>query len=374
MGVPAGKRFYHDFPVAPRLKPMGGMDSPPPHDSPSVTVLVLNWNGAAVLARCLEALQAQTFRDFEVLVLDNASTDGSVDDVETRWPGIRLVRFERNLRFSLANNRGAQMARGRWLVFLNNDAFPRPDWLERLMDAALARSDFSSFASRLVYASNPDQVQSAGDVCNLSGFAWSRGNGFPVTQEYLEVTEVFSPCGAAAMYSRQAFLEVGGFNEAFISHLEDVDLGFRLRLRGQRCLYVPTAIVEHVVSAGYGVDSDRTVYQVQRNVVWMYVSNMPGGLFWKYLPAHLATNLVFLAYYTLHGRARAVWLAKLDALRGLPAVVRRRKVLQGARIVSPSEIDHQLEHGWFSPYTLGKHRRTYERLTPRPASIDASER
>src|SRR4030067_2886642 len=122
MGVPAGKRFYRRCPVAPRLKPMGGMDSPPPHDSPSVTVLVLNWNGAAVLARCLEALQAQSFRDFEVLVLDNASTDGSVGDGETRWPGIRLVRFERNLGFSPANNRGAQLARWRWLGFLYNSS------------------------------------------------------------------------------------------------------------------------------------------------------------------------------------------------------------------------------------------------------------
>jgi GT2 family glycosyltransferase len=247
------------------------------------------------------------------VVLDNASTDGSVDELELRWPDFRLVRFERNLGFSLANNRGARLARGHWLVFLNNDAFPRPDWLERLLEATLAWPDFSFFASRLVYAGNPNQVQSAGDVCNISGFAWSRGNGFPVAQEYLEFTEVFSPCGAAAMYSRQAFLEVGGFNEDFISHLEDVDLGFRLRLIGQRCLYVPTAVVDHVVSAGYGVESDRTVYQVQRNVIWMYLSDMPGSLFWKYLPAHLLANLVFLvttrwpgACRLAHKRARCV--------------------------------------------------------------------
>jgi len=175
------------------------------------------------------------------------------------------------------------------------------------------------------------------------------------------------------MYSRQAFLEVGGFNEDFISHLEDIDLGFRLRLIGQRCLYVPTAVVEHVVSVGYGVESDRTVYQVQRNVIWMYVSDMPGGLFWRYLPAHVMANLVFLAYYSLRHRARAVWLAKLDALRGLPAFMRRRRALQQARIVSPSDIHHQLDHGWFSPYTLGIHRRRLEH-TPQPASIDASER
>ena len=114
------------------------LNAEPVGAQPSVSVIVLNWNGAAVLPRCLDALQRQTFRDFEVLVLDNASTDGSVDEVELRWSGFRLVRFERNLGFSMANNRGARLARGHWLVFLNNDAFPRPDWLERLVDATLA--------------------------------------------------------------------------------------------------------------------------------------------------------------------------------------------------------------------------------------------
>jgi GT2 family glycosyltransferase len=341
--------------------------------APLVSVLVLNWNGADCLPRCLDALQGQTFRDFEVLVLDNASTDHSVDQLAARWPGFRLVRFERNLGFSLANNRGAALARGRWLVFLNNDAFPQPDWLERLIDAAQTSPGFSFFASRLMYASDPDRVQSAGDVCHISGFAWSRGNGHPVRQEYLEQAEVFSPCGAAAMYPRQAFLQAGGFSEAFVSHLEDVDLGFRLRLMGHRCLYVPSAMVLHLVSAAYGVESERTVYQVQRNVVWMYVADMPAGLFWKYLPSHLLANLVFLAYYTVRGRGRAVWRAKWDALRGLPGALRRRRELQGARKASAADIDRCLDHGWFSPYLLGRDRRRQSLASPQPASLDAHE-
>lgn len=348
-------------------------DSRPSNDTPSVSVIVLNWNGAACLPRCLDALQAQIFQDFEVLVLDNASTDHSVDEVEARWPGFCLVRFERNLGFSAANNRGAGMARGRWLAFLNNDAFPQPDWLERLVEAALGSPAFSFFASHLVYAADPDRVQSAGDVCNMSGFAWSRGNGLTLGQEYLKVAEVFSPCAAAAMYERQAFFDVGGFNEDFVSHLEDVDLGFRLRLMGRRCLYVPTAIVPHIVSAGFGIESDRTVYQVQRNVIWMYVSDMPSVLFWKYLPAHLVANLVFLIYYSMRGQARAVWRAKLDALRGLPAAWRRRRTLQSARIASPSDIDRQLEHGWLSPYLLGKRSAKFKRAAPRPDTMNTRE-
>lgn len=337
---------------------------------PLVSVIVLNWNGAAFLPRCLDALQAQTFQDFEVLVVDNGSTDQSVSDVEARWPSFRLVRLGQNLGFAIANNRGAELARGHWLAFLNNDAFPHADWLQQLVDAAIARPDFSFFASRLVYAGDPDRMQSAGDVLHVSGFAWSRGNGLPVEEIHLRPMEVFSPCAAAAMYLRQAFLEVGGFNQDFISHLEDVDLGFRLRLAGKRCLYVPSAVVEHLVSASYGVESGRAVYQVQRNVIWMFHADMPGRLFWKYLPAHWIANLVFLVYYSLRGQAGAVWRAKWDGLLGLPSAWRWRSKVQGARKASISEIDQVLDHGWFSPYLLGRRGRRFARRAPRPASAE----
>ena len=344
------------------------MNAHPSNEPPAVSVLVLNWNGAAHLPRCLDALQAQTFRDFEALVLDNASTDHSADEVEMRWPGFHLIRFEHNLGFAAGNNRGAQLARGRWLVFLNNDAFPQPDWLERLVEAARAWPAFTFFASRLVYAGDLDRMQAAGDVLNVSGFAWSRDNGFPLEAAHLEAEEVFSSCAAAAMFQRRAFLDAGGFNDDFVSHLEDVDLGFRLRLAGQHCLYVPAAVVAHVVSASYGAESERTVYQVQRNVVWMYVANMPGRLFWKYLPAHLIANLVFLLYYTLRGRGRAAGRAKLDALRGLPAALRRRRVIQASRTASLPEIDRVLDHGWLSPYLLGRQSRKRQRSAAQNAS------
>jgi GT2 family glycosyltransferase len=348
---------------------------PLPEDTlPAVSVIVLNWNGAAFLPRCLDALQAQTFPDFEVIVVDNGSTDRSVDDVEARWSGFRVLRLERNLGFAVANNRGAQLARGRWLAFLNNDAFPQRDWLERLVEAALAWPAFSFFASRLVYASDPNRIQAAGDALHASGFAWSRDNGAPVEADHLDVAEVFSSCAAAAMYQRQAFLEVGGFNQDFTSHLEDVDLGFRLRLAGERCLYVPSAVAAHLVSASFGVESERSVYQVQRNVVWMYLADMPGKLFWKYLPAHLIANLVFLLYYSSRGRARAAWRAKWDALLGLPVALRWRRKVQGARKAPTSEIDRLLDHGWFSPYLLGRQRRKFMRRSPPPAPVETRGR
>ncbi len=342
------------------------MNSAPSDPPPLVSVIVLNWNGAAYLPRCLDALAGQTFSDFEVLVLDNASTDHSADGLEERWAGVRVVRFERNLGFAAANNRGAELARGRWLVFLNNDAFPRQDWLENLAAAANTAPQYSFFASRLVYASNPERTQATGDVVHVSGCAWPRDQGLSDKQAHLEKEEVFSACAAAAMYDRAAFLQAGGFDEHFASHLEDVDLGFRLRLGGHRCLYVPDAVVAHLGSASYGLESARAVYQVQRNLIWMYLADMPGRLFWKYLPAHVFANLVFLVYYTLRGQGRAVWRAKLDALRGLGYAIRRRKAIQSQRRVTIEEMDRLLDHGLISPYLLG---RRSARFRPAACSI-----
>ena len=322
--------------------------------SPAVSIIVLNWNGERYLGRCLDAIAAQTFRDYEVLVLDNASTDGSVEEVSARWPTFQLVRFNQNLGFAVGNNRGAQIARGRWVALLNNDAFPEPEWLANLVHAAQKQTEFSFFSSRLVYAEDTNLTQDTGDVYHVSGFAWPRDNNRPVQSAQLQSGEVFSPCAAAALYDRKAFLEVGGFDEQFASHYEDVDIGFRLRLRGYRCLYVPEAVVAHVGSASYGRESDRTVYQVQRNVVWAYLANMPGWLFWKYLPAHLFANLVFLIYYSLRGQWRAVWMAKWHAARAIPALLQKRKQIQSSCRVSNAEIERALDHSWFGPFILGK--------------------
>jgi GT2 family glycosyltransferase len=325
--------------------------------SPVVSVIVLNWNGAKYLEHCLDAVAGQTFQDYEVFVLDNASTDGSGDTVADRWPGFNLVKFDHNLGFAVGNNLGAQLSHGRWIAFLNNDAFPEPEWLANLVHATLDYPVFSFFSSRLVSSDEPTMVQDTGDIYHVSGFAWPRDNHCPVQDSHLQNGEVFSPCAAAAMYDREAFLEVGGFDEQFVSHFEDVDLGFRLRLYGYRCLYVADAVVAHVGSASYGRESDQTVYQVQRNVIWTYLANMPDRLFWKYLPAHVVANLIFLIYYLFRGQLRAAWRAKWHAVRALPVLLRKRKRIQGTRRISPDQIEQFLEHSWIGPFTLGKRTR-----------------
>ncbi len=330
-------------------------------EAPLVSILIVNWNGKDYLYHCLEAVFAQTIQSREVIVIDNASTDGSPEAALVAWREIRLVRLEKNVGFAAANNLGAKLAQGRWLALLNNDAFPHPDWLEKLLEVAETHPEFSFFSSCILSANEPERIEAAGDVYHISGLAWHRAGGLSVSQVPSQ-GEVFSACAAAALYERQAYLEVGGFDEDYVSHHEDVDLGFRLRLQGYRCCFVPQAVVEHVGSASYGRESDLTVYRVQRNLVWTYVKNMPSPLLWKYFPAHLSANLFFLLYYTARRRMNLIWRAKRDALRGLGYMLRKRAIIQHKRRVPMQDLTSVFEQGWLSPYLLGKRGRSVKQL------------
>ncbi len=322
----------------------------PSQPAPTFSVIIANWNGAKFLPRCLDALASQTFRDFQVIVVDDASTDGSAEGLESQLPNVHVIKLERNLGFAAANNIGARAARGRWLAFLNNDAFPNPDWLGRLHEATQKHPEFAVFASRLVQAEHPDRLDGAGDIYHVSGLAWRRHHDQIAEQTVQQLEQVFSPCGAAALYLREVFMQTGGFDEDFIAYHEDVDLGFRLRLQGFRCIYVPNAVVAHVGSSSYGKDSDFAIYHGHRNLVWTYFKNMPAAMFWFYLPQHLVANVASVVYHSLYGHARAICRAKIDALRHIRGAIRKRRKIQKMRRVPDSEISRWMDHRWLSPY------------------------
>ncbi len=319
---------------------------------PLVSIIIVTWNSKKYLSNCLEHLLAQSFRDFEIILVDNGSSDGALDGMQEKYPSLnlRIHGLKTNIGFAAANNIGARLARGYWLTLLNTDAFPNPDWLSNLISAANKDPRFSSFSSRQIKADEPHLLDGAGDVYHISGFAWKRYLGYSSENYGTESKETFSPCAAAVMYSREAFLEVGGFDEDLFSYYEDVDLGFRLRLAGYRSLYVADAVVEHVGSGALGVQSDFAFYYCHRNLVWIYFANMPLPYLWFYMPIHIMTNLVYLLFYTLKGRGGILWKAKRDALRGLPSALRKRKNIQSHRRVALDEFVRTMEHGWFTPF------------------------
>ena len=330
---------------------------------PIVSVIIVAWNSKTVLSTCLDRLSGQTICEFEVILVDNGSEDGNIDGLPEKYPSLDLhvKKLTSNHGFAAANNIAAYFARGKWLALLNTDAFPEPDWLEKLLQATEKYPEYSFFSSRQVQANNPNLMDGAGDAYHVSGVTWKRYLGYPANQYGLEQIEVFSSCGAAAFYSRQAFLDVNGFDEDFFSYLEDVDLGFRLRLRGYRCLYVPEAMVYHVGSATLGTASDFSLYHFHRNLIWSFVKNMPSGLLWKYLFQHIVANIVYSTNYIVRGRGKILWKAKLDAIHGLSKALYKRREIQSRKKVTDDILLRVMERGWLQPYTLGHNLRKVAR-------------
>ena len=306
---------------------------------PLVDVVIVNYNGGDYLRRAVASLQAQTLKDFRVIVVDNGSSDGSLERLPTAPIETIVVGAGRNLGFAAGNNLAIrQYVRADWLALLNPDAFPHPDWLERLLYAASTNPRFSFFGCRMLEARDPERLDGAGDAYHVSGLHWREGHGCPDSAAYAQSEEIFSPCAAAALYRTRDVLDVGGFDEDFFCYSEDVDLAFRLRLTGHRCLYVPDAVVEHVGSGITGVRSDFSLYHGHRNLVWTYVKNMPERLFWFYLPYHLLLNVYSLLIFTVRGQPKPLWRAKRDAILGLPRAWHKRREIQAQRRVSASDI------------------------------------
>jgi GT2 family glycosyltransferase len=306
----------------------------------AVQVIVVAYKSAATLQRCIDALEAQSFTDFEAVVWDNGSGDEAVAKLRA-GPRLRTVLCEQNLGFAAANNRAAAQSRSRYIVLLNPDAFAEPDWLERLV-AAADNYGAESIGSLQLDDADPGLLDGAGDCMSIAGIPWRGGYGQPRSAAPSAPCEVFSACGAAALYRRDAFEAVGGFEEKFFCYCEDVDLGFRLRLAGGRCILEPRAVVRHLGGASSGGKSSAFAeYYGARNRLWTLARNMPLWLMPIALPAHI----LIMAYVLLRSprllriRLRAVGAAfrNRDLFRA-PSLPKRGSQLAVARSLCWSPV------------------------------------
>jgi GT2 family glycosyltransferase len=340
-----------------------------------VAVAIVNANSGRFLRRALAALAEQTRPPDRILVVDNGSTDGSSDGLESEFAGLEVIRLGANVGFAAANNVAArEVSDCEWLALLNPDAFPEPRWLEELLGDAAEHPGHAVFASRIVMESDPERLDAAGDVLHVSGVAWQSGHGEPASSA-ATAGEVFSASAAAALYRREALLAVGGFDERFFCYYEDIDLGFRLRLAGHRCRYMPTAVVHHVGSSTARRESDFMLYHTHRNIVWTYTKNMPSALFWLYLPQHLLVNVATVAAFALRRRLRVGFRAKRDAVRGLPEILRERRAIQRRRVASSREVRQAMATGLTVVPVLTRRSRELAASVPRePAAPPPSKR
>lgn len=334
--------------------------SHPSRPAPSdvkISILIVNYNAGAHLTRCLDALRAQDFLHFEAIVIDNASADDSLARAVACFqdPRFRLIRNTRNEGFAAGNNIGAASARGAWIATLNPDAFANSDWLSRLIAATRRYPDADMFGSTQLDDQQPAILDGAGDAYLAIGIPWRGGKGQAadtVNGDY----EVFGPCAAAALYRADAFRQVGGFDERLFCYVEDVDMAFRLRLGGSRCIQLRDAVVRHI--GGVTSDQRRSFarFHGTRNITWVFLKNMPLAFLLPLLPLHGAALLYLLAKSTLRGNPGPVARGIAASLQGLGPAWRDRKTVQMRRRVGLAGVARFL--CWSLP--------TYVRRAPHP--------
>lgn len=321
--------------TAPPMPPKTQDDKP----VPTISVIIVAYQSGPTLERCLAGLKAQTFTDFEVLLVDNASTDGAPRAAAAADPSLILIEPGANLGFAAGNNLAIRQARGRWLALLNPDAYPEPGWLAALMDGVARHPGVESFASLQTSADDPAVLDGAGDNMTSAGIPFRGGYGRRLPPA-LKEGEVFSACGAAMLIDRTLFRDLGGFDERFFCYCEDVDLGYRLRLTGRSTLLLPDARVAHVGSASTGVRSDFAIFHGSRNRIWTFVKNTPPLLLWLTTPLHVAVTAALLLLHLRRGDAGPAVRGIRAALKApaFKAVLADRKTVQARRKVGSGAI------------------------------------
>jgi GT2 family glycosyltransferase len=314
----------------------------------SAAVVIPNWNGAHFLADCLASLAAQS-SPARVIVVDNASTDSSAELVRSAFPEVTLLPLARNRGFAGAVNAGIAQAledEVRYIALLNNDAVAEPDWLERLIATAEEHPEAGIVTSKLLREDRV-HIDSTGDFYSTWGWAYPRGRDEVDRGQYdgPGLREVFCGSGGASLLRAAMLTQVGLFDEDYYAYLEDQDLGFRAQLMGWKARYEPSAVAYHRMMGTSATIGNFGRYQAVRNCIYLYAKNLPAPLCFKYLPKFMVGLALMAANDVRRRRFRATAGAYLDAVRHLPAMLRKRQEIQSSRRVDVSYIDSILIHG-----------------------------
>lgn len=299
-------------------------------------IIIVNYRSGRHLQACIDGLRAQTEPRFRVFLVDNSEETGEVAALTGLDERFTLMAQDGNTGFARGCNTGASAGKAPFVVMLNPDAIPEPDWLATLLDC-IEKTGAEMCGSTQLLAEDTTRLDGAGDAYMPLGVAWRGGYEKPVA--ILPATgSCFSPCAAASIYRRSVFEAVGGFDERFFCYMEDVDIAYRIRLRGGTGIQCSEAVVSHVGSASSGRASPFVIYHGTRNRIWTYLKNTPPILLWLTLPGHLLVNLAFLLRSVWHGRFRETWKGTRDGLAGWSWIRAERRRLAKSRKVGSWKI------------------------------------
>jgi len=237
---------------------------------PEISIVIPNWNGKKYLKTCFDSLRKQIFKKFEIILVDNASEDDSIEFIEKNYPEIKIIALNENTGFAKAVNIGIQEARGNYISLFNNDTEAHPKWLKNLYLASQKHPKYYFFACKILCFDKRDTIDSAGDGIHITGSAFRIGHYQKDSSKFNQKQEVFGPCGAANLYKKELFDKIGYFDNDFFAFYEDVDLNFRAQLADFKCLYIPSAIIYHIGHGSAGEKSEFVKKLQARNVFLCY--------------------------------------------------------------------------------------------------------
>ena len=317
---------------------------------PLISIVILNWNGKDFIPSCIRSAKEQTYPNTEIILVDNASTDGSIESIKALFPDLRLIANRENLGYGGGNNRGIREAGGEYVLVLNNDAEIEKECVKRLWECMETDERIGTAAPKILFYDRKDTVDAAGLAIFADGLSIGRGRSEPQSK-YDHGGEVFCGSGCASLFRREMLDEVGLFDEDFFAYAEDTDLGWRARLAGWTAYYVPGAVVYHHHSKRFGTYSATKAFLVERNRIWVALRNFPLPMLFL-SPFHTGLRYLYQGIAVLTRRGApgkfgeessplllvpVVLRAFLSGLAGLPRVLKKRKEIQRRRKISGKE-------------------------------------
>lgn len=299
-----------------------------------ISVIIPNFNGRDFLEVCLASLSRQSFTDFELVVVDNGSTDDSLALVNSRFPEANIYKFKENKGFSCAVNQGLKMASGEYLFLLNNDTELQVDCLKNINDFLDSRSDVSIVATKMIFFDNRKLLNDVGDVFSVYGIAHQRGKEELDNGQYDKIEAVFGACAGAAVYRRKLFEDIGFFDEDFFAYLEDVDLCFRAQIKGYKCFYLPSAVVYHVDGGTSKKIPNFSRFLTLRNGLYVVFKNFHWSLLFLLSPFLVLSQVRNIFVGIKHRCPFLIFKVYFDFFRNLPVLWKKRLLIQSGRRVS----------------------------------------
>ncbi|MGB9736311.1 MAG: glycosyltransferase family 2 protein [bacterium] len=317
-----------------------------PHTNIPVSFVIPNYNGRDFINVCLNSIAKQTYKSFEVIVVDDASTDNSCDFIRSNYPWVRIIQLEHNAGFCHAVNTGIRASKGNYIALINNDVELDKDWLIHMVQTMQAYPDAFGISSKVLNYYDRKIIDDAGDIYTREGLAFKRWNNLPDEKFNHQTEEIFSPSGAASLFSVSALDKVGLWDEHFIAYLDDVDIGFRARLLGYKNYYEPKAIAYHMVSRSYSRNKVAMGALVLRNNTAVIIKDMPLPLIISFFPWLVIGHLKIVKFILSIGGLKALIKGYIMLIKMIPYLLQSRSVIKGKTVITVKALKKAILKGY----------------------------